>query len=232
VPSPAPADPSPADTAVLDIDGTLVDTNYHHAIAWYRAFRRFELTVPVWRLHRAIGMGGDQLVGAVAGKDTEERIGDDVRAAWAEEFAPLLDEVRPFSRVQELLVDLRRRGFRVVLASSGRAEHVDRYLDLVGGRTLADAWTTSADVEHTKPAPDLLTAALDRVGGRSGVIVGDSVWDFRAAARLGVPGYAVRTGGFSEAELRDAGALDVVDSPAELLERLDKTALSAAGKAA
>jgi HAD superfamily hydrolase (TIGR01549 family) len=229
---PATDDPAPVDVAVFDVDGTLVDTNYHHAVAWFRAFRRCDVTVPVWRLHRAIGMGGDKLVPAVAGEDVEERHGDAVRAAWAEEFAPMLDEIQPFDGAGPLLAEVRRRGFRLVLASSGRAEHVDHYLDLIDGRSLADAWTSSGDVGQTKPAPDLLAVALERVGGGSAVVVGDSVWDFEAAGRLGLPGYAVRSGGFAESELREAGALEVADSPADLLARLDTTLLagrSAAG---
>jgi len=214
------------DTAIFDVDGTLVDTNYHHALAWYRAFRRHDLTIPVWRLHRAIGMGGDQLVPTVAGEDVEQRLGEQLRADWAEEFDALLGEIRPFDGVRELLDDVRRRGFTLVLASSGKAEHVDHYLGLFGGEELAEAWTTSADVERTKPEPDLLQAALDKVAGCSAVMVGDSVWDFRAAAPLGVPAYAVRSGGFSDDELRGAGALDVFDSPAQLRERLDQTLLA------
>jgi HAD superfamily hydrolase (TIGR01549 family) len=216
------------DTAIFDVDGTLVDTNYHHALAWFRAFRRHDLTVPVWRLHRAIGMGGDHVVPAVAGDDVEERLGEQLRADWADEFDALLGEVQPFDGVRELLDDVRRRGFTLVLASSGKAEHVDHYLSLFGGAELAEAWTTSADVEQTKPEPDLLQAALEKVAGRSAVLVGDSVWDFRAGARLGIPGYGLQTGGFSVDELRAAGALEVFESPAQLHERLDHTLLAKA----
>ena len=222
-----PDSPRP-DTAVFDVDGTLVDTNYQHAIAWFRAFRRYDITLPVWRLHRAIGMGGDQLVGAVAGDEVEARLGDRLRDAWAEEFAPMLDEVQPFAGVVELLSEVKERGFTIVLASSGKAEHVDHYLGLFDGKELADGWTTSADVDRTKPAPDLLEAALRKVGGTAGVMIGDSVWDFRAAAALGAPGYAVRSGGFSEDELCSAGALEVFDSPDELRRRLDDTLLARA----
>jgi HAD superfamily hydrolase (TIGR01549 family) len=218
------------DTAVFDVDGTLVDTNYHHALAWYRAFRRHGITLPVWRLHRAIGMGGDQLVGAVAGDEVEARWGDAVRAAWAEEFAPMLEEVQPFEGVVELLGEVRSRGFRVALASSGKPEHVEHYLGLFDGKELADAWTTSEDVQRTKPAPDLLEAALRAADGSAGVMIGDSVWDFRAAAALSAPGYAVRSGGFSVDELCAAGALGVFDSPAELLHHLDETLLSRSGQ--
>jgi HAD superfamily hydrolase (TIGR01549 family) len=215
-----------ADTAIFDVDGTLVDTNYHHALAWFRAFRRYDVTLPVWRLHRAIGMGGDQLVAAVAGERVEEEHGDGLRAAWAEEFQPMLKEVQPFEGVRELLTDVRERGFTVVLASSGKPDHVDAYLDLFGGRELCEAWTTSEDVEQTKPAPDLLVVALEKVGGRSAVVVGDSVWDFEAAGRAGFPGYAIRTGGFSVEELEESGAKEVFDSLPELREQLDRTDLA------
>jgi HAD superfamily hydrolase (TIGR01549 family) len=214
------------DTAIFDVDGTLVDTNYHHALAWFRAFRRHDLTVPVWRLHRAIGMGGDHVVPTVAGEDVEERLGEQLRADWADEFDAMLGEIQPFAGVRELLEDVRRRGFTLVLASSGKAEHVEHYLTLFDGADLAEAWTTSADVENTKPEPDLLQAALAKVAGRSAVLVGDSVWDFQAGARLGVPGYGLRTGGFAVHELHEAGALEVFESPAQLLERLDDTLLA------
>ena len=222
----APMDTAPVDTAVFDVDGTLVDTNYHHALAWYRAFRRFGIVLPVWRLHRAIGMGGDQLVAAVAGDDVEKEHGDDLRAAWGEEFAPLLGEVRPFDGVRELLTGVRDRGLTVVLASSGSPDHVDTYLDLFDGRSLAAAWTTSEDVEHTKPEPDLLRAAVDKVHGHRAVVVGDSVWDFEAAGRAGYPGYAIRTGGFSVEELEHAGADEVFDAVTDLVDALDRTRLS------
>jgi HAD superfamily hydrolase (TIGR01549 family) len=214
------------DTAIFDVDGTLVDTNYQHALAWFRAFRRFDLTVPVWRIHRAIGMGGDKLVAHVAGDDTEKARGDALRSAWEEEFAPLLGEVQPFEDAATLLREVKARGFKVVLASSGKQEHVEHFLDLVGGRDVADAWTTSDDVEATKPEPDLVRAALDAVSGGSGVMVGDSTWDAVAAGRLGVPAVAVRTGGFSSEELTDAGAVQVFDSLVDLLAGLDDTPLA------
>ncbi|SHK50125.1 haloacid dehalogenase superfamily, subfamily IA, variant 1 with third motif having Dx(3-4)D or Dx(3-4)E [Pseudonocardia thermophila] len=210
------------DTAIVDVDGTLVDTNYHHALAWFRAFRRFGVTLPVWRLHRAIGMGGDQLVPAVAGNRFEDDHGDAVREAWKDEFDPLMGEVRPFGGVCELLTAFGESGLKVVLASSGAPEHVDAYLDLFDGRRLADAWTTSEDVDRTKPEPDLITAALDRVRGEVGIVIGDSVWDFRAAERAGQRGYAIRTGGFSESELREAGARNVFESLPELHQALPR----------
>jgi HAD superfamily hydrolase (TIGR01549 family) len=215
------------DTAIFDVDGTLVDTNYQHALAWFRAFRRYDITVPVWRLHRATGMGGDHLVTAVTDEQTEHRHGDDLRAAWGEEFEKMIDEVVPFEGARELLQAVRDRGFRLVLASSGQEEHVDRYLGLLDARDLAQAWTSSSDVDATKPEPDLVNVALKKVGGTSGVMVGDSTWDFVAAERAGVSSLAVRTGGFSVEELREAGAARVFESLVELRESLDDTALAA-----
>src|SRR5436190_354677 len=135
--------------AILDIDGTLVDTNYQHAIAWYRAFRQHGIVLPIWRIHRHIGMGGDQLVEALTDEQTKE-------------------------------------------------DEVDHYLDLLDARELADDWTTSADVESTKPAPDLVSAALEKAGASAddAVMVGDTTWDVEAAGKAGVATLTVRTGGF------------------------------------
>ena len=211
--------------AILDIDGTLVDTNYHHAIAWYRAFRERDLTPAIWRIHRHIGMGGDQLVEAVAGEDAEAEIGDAVREAEKSLYSELIEEVRPFDGARELIEELKRRGHTVVLASSAKEEEVEHYLDLLDVRDLADEWTTSADVEATKPQPDLVAAAIRKAGELSAVMIGDTVWDVIAAARAEVKTIGVLSGGFSETELRGAGAVDVFDSVAELRESLDATAL-------
>ncbi|GAA1395529.1 HAD family hydrolase [Pseudonocardia kongjuensis] len=205
------------DTAVIDVDGTLVDTNYQHAIAWSRALRRFGRTVPLWQLHRAVGMGGDQLVPAVAGDRFEAEHGDDARAAWKEEFEPLLPEVAALPGARELLADLSGGyGLSVVLASSGAPEHVHAYLELFDGRSLARECLTRDDVTRTKPDPELVRVALRRVAGSAGFVVGDSVWDVRAAVGARCPAYAVRTGGYGDDELRGAGAQDVFDSLDEL----------------
>jgi HAD superfamily hydrolase (TIGR01549 family) len=212
--------------ALLDVDGTLVDTNYHHAIAWYRAFREHGLTLPVWRIHRHIGMGGDQLVAAVAGKRVEDRQGDSIRAAETALYADLIGEVQTFADARRLLELLDDRRYRMVLASSGRRDEVEHYLDRLDARKLVEAWTTSADVERTKPDPDLVHAAVDKAGGGEAVLVGDSTWDCEAAARAEVPTLAVLTGGFSEQELRQAGAVAVFESLTDLCERLDETPLA------
>jgi HAD superfamily hydrolase (TIGR01549 family) len=211
--------------AILDIDGTLVDTNYHHAIAWHRAFVNEGVELPVWRIHRHIGMGGDQLVAALAGDEVEEEKGDHIRDAEKDRYMDLIDEVRPLEGSRELVEDLCSRGSTVVLASSAKEEEVDHYLDLLGARDLVRGWTTSADVESTKPEPDLIEAALEKTGTRDAVMVGDSTWDVEAAKRAGIETLAVLTGGFSADELTEAGATRVFESVAELRERLEETPL-------
>lgn len=217
-----------ADTAIFDVDGTLVDSNYQHALAWSRAFRRFGITRPMWRIHRGIGMGGDLFVPEIGGREVEEEHGDDLREAWAEEFDRLIDEIPPFEGVAELLADVKARGFRLVLASSGKAHHVEQFLDLFDGKSVADAWTTADDVENSKPQPDLLVAALAKVGGTSGIMVGDSIFDAQAAAKLQIPTLGVRTGGFSVGELQEAGVLQVFDSLVAFRSALDGTPLARA----
>jgi HAD superfamily hydrolase (TIGR01549 family) len=209
------------DTLVFDVDGTLVDTNYQHALSWYRAFRRYDLTPAIWRIHRAVGMGGDQLVEAVVGEDVEAELGDDLRSAWTEEFDEYLNEVQPFTGAEPLLAEVRRRDLRLVLASSGQSKHVEHYLELLNGHELAEAWTTAEDAEQTKPAPDLVETAMAKVEGVHAVMIGDSTWDARAAKRAGLGTYAVRTGGFSVEELLEAGAIKVYDSLEELQADLD-----------
>ncbi|WP_330474514.1 HAD family hydrolase [Terrabacter sp. C0L_2] len=206
------------DTVILDVDGTLVDSSYHHALAWSRAFGRHDLHPPLWRIHRAIGMGGDKLVAEVAGQEVEDRLGDELRERWTEEFDRLIGEVRPFAGTRALLVAIRARGLHVVLASSGQPRHVETFLDLFDGRSLADAWTTAEDAEESKPAADLLVAALDRVHGTSAVMVGDAAWDAEAANAAHLPSIGLRTGGFSEEELCKAGASAVFDGPQELAD--------------
>jgi HAD superfamily hydrolase (TIGR01509 family) len=216
-----------ASTAILDIDGTLVDTNYHHAIAWYRAFRQHDVILPIWRIHRHIGMGGDQLVAALTDDATEEEKGDDIRTAEKALYMALIEEVEPLAGARDLIERLKGDGKTVVLASSAKPDEVEHYLDLLGARELADGWTTSGDVEQTKPQPDLVHAALEKAGADAGdaVMLGDTPWDCKAAEAAGVPTIALITGGFSEDELRDGGAIAVFRSIPDLLDRLGETPL-------
>jgi HAD superfamily hydrolase (TIGR01509 family) len=215
----------PPITVVLDVDGTLVDTNYQHAIAWHRALREHGYAVQLWEIHRHIGMGGDQLVAALIGEAGERADGEAIRAAEGEAYGELIGEVQAMDGATELLRELREDGARAIFSSSAKAEEVDHYLDLLDASDLVEGWTTAADVERTKPHPDLIHVALEKAGGDGpAVMVGDSTWDVKAAGAEGIPTLAVLTGGFSEEELRDAGAAEVVRSIGALRE--DRGALS------
>lgn len=212
--------------AILDIDGTLVDTNYQHALAWNEAFVQHGFVLPIWRIHRLIGMGGDQLVAELIGEDADAEHGDDIRAAEGALYLASIASVHPFDEARALIEDLAAGDRRAVLASSAKAKEVDHYLDLLDARELVDGWTTSADVEHTKPEPDLVRAALEKLGTDDAVMVGDTPWDVRAAERAGVPTIAVMTGGFSRAELEEAGAVAIYESVPELRADLGNTPLA------
>ena len=213
------------EAALLDVDGTLIDSNYQHALAWYRAFRRHGILLPVWRIHRAIGMGGDQLVPALVGEQVDKEKGDAIRETRDSVYEQLMPEVEALQGAHELIEELDGRGLSVVLASSSPEDELVHYLELLDARELVDAWTTNEDVEATKPAPDLVQAALEKVGTESAVLVGDTRWDIEAAGKAGIEAIAVVTGGWSEQELRDAGAAAVFESVDELRKRLDETPL-------
>jgi HAD superfamily hydrolase (TIGR01509 family) len=213
--------------AILDVDGTLVDTNYQHALAWYRAFRAHEIVLPIWRIHRHIGMGGDQLVQSLTDADVERRLGDAIRDAESDLYGEMIGEVEAVRGATEMIRDLRDRGHAVVLASSAKQPEIEHYVQLLDAHELANGWTSASDVEATKPQPDLVNAALGSVDARpeQAVMVGDSPWDVQAARRAGVRTIAVMTGGFSEEELRQAGAVEVYESVAHLRTEIDRTIL-------
>jgi HAD superfamily hydrolase (TIGR01549 family) len=207
-------------TAVLfDIDGTLVDSTYHHALAWHRAFARLADPPPMWRIHRTIGMGGDKLVAHVAGQEVEQRHGDHLRDAWREEYRRVRAEVQPLPGARDLLGILSHRGVRTALASSGDPEFAREAVDLLGIGDLVEVLTTSEDADSSKPEPDLVQVTLGRLEGvEEAVFVGDTPYDVEAAHRSGLRCIALVTGGFSSAELVDAGASLVAASPAELMD--------------
>lgn len=213
------------DTVVLDVDGTLVDSVYTHVEAWMRAFRGIGVQVEAWRIHRAIGMGGDKLVPEVAGDRVEEALGDQVRELHDGEYDDLVAAVQLLPGADALLEELKRRGFRVVLASSGTKTQTEQALEKLDRSDLVDAWVTSADVDDSKPSPDLVEVALDRAGSRRAVMVGDAVWDVKAGARAGIPVIGLRCGGFPDEELTGAGAVLLFDNPQDLVDRFTQTGL-------
>lgn len=219
----------PFDTVVIDIDGTLLDSNYHHALAWSRSFQAHGVAVPVWRVHRAIGMGGDRLVAAVAGDGVEARAGDAVRDRWEKEYDAMIEQTRLLEGAVDLLDACRERGLKVALASSAIPRHAAHALDLLGAEEHADGWTTAEDAEESKPDPELLDRAIERVGGRRAVMVGDTVWDVESAAARDLPTLGVRAGGIADRVLVAAGARAVYDDPADLAAHLDQALAAAAG---
>ncbi|ROR92977.1 HAD family hydrolase [Nocardioides aurantiacus] len=203
---------------MFDVDGTLVDSTYHHAVAWQRAFDRHELHFPLWRIHPTVGMGGDKLVGEVAGDAVEERLGDDLREAWQEEYAELEAEVDPLPGARDLVRALAADGWRVALASSGEPQFAEKALASLGVRDDVAVLVTNDDVEASKPEPDLLEVTLSRLGVARAVMVGDTPYDVQAATAAGLACVALRSGGFGEAELTEAGAVHVAGTPADLLD--------------
>jgi HAD superfamily hydrolase (TIGR01509 family) len=179
----------------------------------------------VWRLHRHIGMGGDQYVAAVAGDDVEERLGDELRDEHGTQFERLRDECDPLEGARDLIVALKDRGLTVVLASSSSEDDLGFFLDKLDARDVVDGWTSKDDVERSKPHPDVVRAAMEKARADEAVMVGDSRWDIESAANAGLETVCVITGGWSEQELRDHGAVVVFDSLVELRGRLAETPL-------
>ncbi len=212
--------------AILDVDGTLVDNNYQHAIAWHRALRRVDILIPVWKVHRAVGIGGDKIVAELAGEDAEAKHGDEAREHESEIFDSMIDEVEGVEGATEFVRELKDRGAKVVLASSGSADDIERFINQLELKDVVDAWTTSDDVDASKPEPDLVHVALDKVGGGPAVMVGDTNWDVAAAKAAGLETIGVLSGGFPEAVLREAGAVAVYESVDELRRELDSSPLA------
>lgn len=201
---------------ILDIDGTLVDSNYLHVLAWHRAFREHGVEAESWIVHRYVGKGGDKMVSSVAGEEAEAESGDAIRETESEMFRDLIDEVRPFDGATAFVEDMKARGFVVVLSSSAKEHEVEHYVERLAVADSIDGYTTSADVEATKPEPDLIEAGIEKAGTRDALMIGDSIWDVESAKRSGLDCHAVLTGGFSKAELVAAGAADVQPSLADL----------------
>jgi HAD superfamily hydrolase (TIGR01549 family) len=205
---------------IFDVDGTLVDSNYLHALAWYRTFAEVGEQVPMYRIHRAIGMGSKQLIKELIGREAPE-----LSEHHSEHYRSLRAEARRFDRAADLLREVARRGGRVVLATSAKPEELEVLLRTLDAGDALHAVISSKDVEAAKPEPDLFAKALEvgELDPEHSVAVGDSVWDLASAGRCRLRCIALLTGGTGECELEAAGAAQVFSAPAELLERLDSS---------
>lgn len=215
---------SPRPAVLFDVDGTLLDTNYFHTIAWWRALRDAGEDVPMSRIHPLIGMGSDQLLEDLLG---EEREGlSDVHAKY---YKPYKEELlHAFPRAADLLAAVAKRGAQVVLATSSKEEDLDKLLDALGAEDDVIADIVHGDlVGSSKPAPDIFAVALDHLDldPEQTIVVGDTKWDIEAAGKLGIDVVAVLTGGTTRADLKDAGAVAVYEDVAELLDQLDDSPL-------
>ncbi|HET9158491.1 MAG TPA: HAD family hydrolase [Myxococcaceae bacterium] len=212
---------------LFDIDGTLLDSVDLHARAWREAFQAFGKDIPFDAVRSQIGKGADQLLPVfltpveIASRGEEfERLRSDI---WKSRY---MRHVRPFPGVRPLFMELHRRCWLPLLASSSKEDELKFYVEVLEIGDLIEASTSKDDVTRSKPAPDIFAAALDRVAAkeRSGAwVVGDSPWDALAAGRLELPVVGFRSGGFPEADLQEAGARMLFDGPADLLAHLDRS---------
>ncbi len=209
---------------LFDLDGTLVDSNYLHVLAWARAFDDEGVWAPMSAIHRMIGVGSSVLVERLLGKDAPI---EQLKEGHGQQFEKLRPELRAFPEARALLEDVAARGARVVLATSSREEDVDALVATMGETDAIDEITSGGDVDEAKPEPDVLVIAMEKGGVNRdrAVLVGDSVWDVEAAQRAGIPCVTVLTGGFGRAELEEAGAAAVYRDVAELRAGLDDSPL-------
>ncbi|WP_104179213.1 HAD family hydrolase [Arthrobacter sp. B0490] len=217
---------------LFDVDGTLVDSNYQHTMAWWQAFRRFGHDVPAAEIHRAIGMGGDKLVAHLLGDDRDPDQDTELDATHSAVFSTYWPGLRAFEGAGDLVRRCADAGLTVVLASSASQQEVGVSRGIIDADDSISAATSSSDAENSKPSPDILQAALEAGGLEAAdtVFVGDSVWDVIAAAELKIPTIGLASGGTSEAELRDAGAVEVYKDIRALLDAFDDGPLQALAK--
>jgi HAD superfamily hydrolase (TIGR01509 family) len=215
-------------TGVLfDVDGTLIDTTYLHTVAWWEALRQHDADVPMAEIHRAIGMGSDKLLDHLLGDDRDRSDDDELSTDHDILYGAWWERLRPLPGAADLLRAVAKRGVAVVLASSAKEAELKRLRQVLDADDTIAAATSSSDAEQSKPAPDILQAALDQsdVDPRRAVFVGDSVWDVQAAGRLDIPCIGLACGGTSAAELSEAGAIATYEDPAALLAALDDSAI-------
>ncbi|HXD27405.1 MAG TPA: HAD family hydrolase [Arthrobacter sp.] len=222
-----PLNPAPTHAVLFDVDGTLIDSTYFHTVAWWLAFRKAGHTVPQSTIHRSIGMGGDKLTARALGRDVGTDEEQELKDGHDAIFSTFWPHLVRFDGARELVERCHDAGAAVVLASSAK----QRELDVLREALDADAWitaaTSSSDADESKPAPDIVEAALSSAGvdADHALFVGDAVWDVQACAQLSIPVIGVACGGTSEAELDAAGALETHPGIRELLDGLEGSAL-------
>jgi HAD superfamily hydrolase (TIGR01509 family) len=207
---------------LFDVDGTLVDTTYLHTVAWWEALRQHEYDVPMAEIHRSIGMGSDNILDHLLGPDRDTSGDDKLSEAHDILYGAWWERLRPLPGAADLLRACAERGFAVVLASSAKEAELSQLRRVVDAEDVITAATSSSDAKQSKPAPDILQAALDQSGvdPAAAVFVGDSVWDVQAAGKLDIPCIGLACGGTSAAELSEAGAVATYKDPAEFLRAL------------
>jgi HAD superfamily hydrolase (TIGR01509 family) len=220
----------PVTAALFDVDGTLVDTNYLHAVTWWEAFAQAGHVVPMADIHRAIGMGSDLMLGKLLPPDRDEDADADIRTAHTALYATYRARLRLLPGAADLLRACRRRGLTVVLASSADEAEFTMLRATLDAEDAIDAATFSGDVESSKPAPDLVEVALDKVGvpPEQAVFTGDTIWDVEACQKAGIPCIGLLSGGVSRDELTSAGAAEVYPGPGDLLAALGDSLLARA----
>jgi HAD superfamily hydrolase (TIGR01509 family) len=211
---------------LFDVDGTLIDSNDLHATAWREAFLHFGVDVPLENVRGQIGKGGDNLMPALLPPDLLEAKGEEIESYRGDLFKrDYLPRVVPFPGVRDLFERLAADGKTIVLASSAKADELHFHLGVIGAEDLVAATTSADDVDSSKPDPDIFQAALKKagVGPDEAVVVGDTPYDIQAACKAGLRTLALRSGGFPEEALREAGAVEIWDGPADLLANYDRS---------
>ncbi|WP_433053661.1 HAD family hydrolase [Dactylosporangium sp. CS-033363] len=219
----------PVTGVLFDVDGTLVDSVYLHAVAWWQALRQHDHDVPMARIHRAIGMGSDKILDELLGPGRDASADSEIRAAHSALYAPHWPALRPLPGARKLLDACADRGLKVVLATSASRPELDALLRCLDADASLTAVTSADDASQSKPAPDILEVALSRSGlsADEAVFVGDSVWDVHAAGKLAIPCLGLTSGGLCAAELLDHGAAGIYADPQDLLDHLDEALTTA-----
>jgi HAD superfamily hydrolase (TIGR01509 family) len=209
---------------LFDVDGTLVDSNFHHVVAWHRAFLDVDQEVPCWRILNLIGRSGSDLIRNLVGDELADAHGERVKKLHTNYFLDSASVLRPLPGARELLEAITERGWRTVLATSAGEPELAALRDTLDAEEFICAVTSSADAERAKPHPDIVACALERIGTQpaDAIFLGDTVWDVQAGRQAGVATAAVLSGGIAREALEQAGAVAIYDGPLEVQTRLEQ----------